>query len=279
MRMQSKHKTLASCTTVSMLAAALALTACDSKHTGASGSAGSQQASAGTTAPQDTSDEDFALNQPSFKAPVVLHFAPDNNDIAQQLANMHGVSTKATNGAVYEQNAFLPCPANQSQPESFLVTIEGITGTQVDSQTFTNWLRNHDFIENVSYPITFTNTTFNPPMGGNVVTYTCTDVADAIRQYLAPDQRTVDTHHGLFVTFAQRAFSAWTFRNRYTAQTGDRGNVPIFAGTFSYTMQSTLPGVGFQGQGTGTVKLMHDPDNGQWSVVSYSLNDPEMALR
>ena len=46
------------------------------------------------------------------------------------------------------------------------------------------------------------------------------------------------------------------------------------AGTFTYTIQPLVPGISFDPQGTGSVKMMLNPDNGQWRYLEPSANRP-----
>jgi hypothetical protein len=53
--------------------------------------------------------------------------------------------------------------------------------------------------------------------------------------------------------------------------------VNVFAGTFSYRVDPLVPIVSFSGEGTGTVKMFLNFDNGQWTIDSWEEHDPAIA--
>jgi hypothetical protein len=53
----------------------------------------------------------------------------------------------------------------------------------------------------------------------------------------------------------------------------------MFAGTFTYKMETHLSNVTFSGAGTATVKIALDPDTGKWVSEAGKLSDPSITLQ
>lgn len=114
---------------------------------------------------------------------------------------------------------------------------------------------------------------------GKVSTFICPVVTENLRQYLPPEQRAVDIHGGLDVPLLKRTFVAWTYRNRYETQIPGMGTIKVFAGTFTYSLESIIPGATSTGVGTASVKAVLNPDTGHWQADSYQGQDPPVTLQ
>jgi hypothetical protein len=54
--------------------------------------------------------------------------------------------------------------------------------------------------------------------------------------------------------------------------------VKVFAGTFSYRIDPLVPIVSFSGEGTATVKMFLNPDDGQWTIDKWEEHDPSITI-
>jgi len=210
----------------------------------------------------------------------MLHLGTDAYDASQKLEALNGSDPKQTYGAAYETTDYAPCTAPGSgqmwtatQPAQ-VQSLFFPSGQSAGGIPFADWLVDERIIVLQTYPITFPNSSMPDSAGGTSLTYTCAVVGGIVERFRPGADRGTDRHHGLDIPFAARHFLAWTYRNRYTTQIDGKGDVKVFAGTFTYEMRPVLPGVSFQGQGTANVKLMFNPDTGKWDTQSFDLTDP-----
>lgn len=237
----------------------------------------SSSTAAASAAPQSSDDESAAVFFPAFTEQVILHVERDDFDEAQVLAGMNSVDPKPTYGAAYEQNDFSPC-VGRAGPGSEMAGLSAyITGNKgpVDPTTFSNWLILHKLYEQHVFQITFTNASMANSYGNSVV-YTCAVVSEHIQKYIPPDQRPNGIHNGFAMPMAKRMFNGWTYRNRYSTPVPGRGDVKVLAGTFTYSMEPLTPFISFGGTGIASVKVMLNPDTGQWNIVNAQLRDPPL---
>lgn len=219
-------------------------------------------------------DETAALSNPEFTKPVVLHIDPDGFRGAQRLRALNGVSNFGPGdfNEVGGLNDFPPCveqARNAGNP--------GI-GANIDRYNFgqgiiARWMSNNRFIEFDSYTVRY-------PKWGNSkapATFVCPMLNPNVSKYFPPVQGG-NLHNGLDIAIGRRVLTKWTHRNRYDTPLPGKGNVKVFAGTFTYRIDPLVPIVSFPGEGTATVKLFLNPDNGRWTIDNWQKQDPSISL-
>lgn len=221
---------------------------------------------------QSNEDEAAALTPSKFTDPVTLSLNIDANDVIPTISALKGVDNRSTNGAVYEKSDFSGCQVDSSQISVAL----SISGYNLSPQSITAWMIRQGFLTVMTYPITYPNARY--PGLGNANTFLCPVINDTLREHFPSGIGMVDIHHGIKFRFAHRVFDRWTYENRYDTTVPGKGTVKVFAGTFAYRMESNFPGVSFEGMGSVTVKLYKDPDNGQWTIASYEMREPDIRL-
>jgi hypothetical protein len=80
---------------------------------------------------------------------------------------------------------------------------------------------------------------------------------------------------GGVVLLGTRSLTKWTYRNTYTTQLYGKGEVKVFAGTFTYDVIPKNPYVKFSGHPSVTVKAYLDPDTGRWAVLNWQREGEE----
>jgi len=221
-------------------------------------------------------DEKAALLNPAFTNPILMQFPPDTYAAAQRAAAMNGVDERPTNGAAYNSSDFLPChvPDPVNPGVGFGISIGQY---QFGRDVIVNWLARKGLVLVNRYTIRYPNTTY--AQYGTENTFICPVVSDAMLQYVPEEARAGGLHNGLTIPLLWRKFGEWTYRNRYETDVPGSGNVKMFAGTFTYTLESAIPNGVVAGVGTGSVKVMLNPDNGQWQVTEYQNQDPSISLQ
>jgi hypothetical protein len=253
--------------TIACLSALLLLSACGRSQ-------GPQQSAApasGTTAPVTHDDENAALASSQFAAPIMLVVPADAFPQVQQMAALGGADPKQTNGAAYEKSDFFPCTVG-ANPE-FIPFFEQIPAQASD---VLQWMTAQGLFQVQSYTIQYPNAQM--PEYGTANVFNCAVVQDSLGQFLTPGDRANGVHGGVRVPAATRALTNWTYENRYETPMPGKGNVKVFAGRLIYVLQPILPGLGFTGQGSGSVKMIMNPDSGQWEVESFELHDQRLVL-
>jgi hypothetical protein len=221
-------------------------------------------------------DEKAALANPAFTNPIVMQIPADTYAAAERVAAMNGVDERPTNGAAYNSSDFLPChvPDPLTPGVGFNISIGSYP---FGRDVVVNWLAGKGLVIVYRYTIRYPNAT--SAQYGTENTFICPVVSDAILPYVPEDQRAQGVHNGLVIPLLSRKFGAWTYRNRYEADVLGSGKVKMFAGTFTYTLESAIPNGVVAGEGTGSVKVMLNPDNGQWQVTEYQNQDPSISLQ
>jgi hypothetical protein len=254
--------------------ALLAIASCDQNKSSRS-SQGASNSTQGTTG-GSADDETAALAVQQFTTPIFMHMGPDGYAQEQKLVSMNGVDPRPLYGASYAANDFVPCtlgPSVQLSP-AFFVRIDEYS---VNDTVVFNWLVNHQLLRGGTHTVSYPNATQASAFGSSN-TYTCPIVSDSMFQYLPTEVQSRTVHGMIDVPLLRRVFQSWTYENRYDTEIPGRGSVKMFAGTFSYTMQGVLPGVSSTGVGTASVKMMLNPDNGQWTAVSFEQHDVSIGL-
>ncbi|TKB72426.1 MAG: hypothetical protein E8D46_13845 [Nitrospira sp.] len=222
-------------------------------------------------------DEAAALAYSKFTKPIELHFKPDGFWQAQKLSSMNGVSNHAPKlGAAY---GYEPCDGRRNSYrhlEPPPASPANIGGYDLDNTVMGRWLSDNRFILVETYTIRYQNAGKPQSYGGEDV-YDCKIVNDNVMKYLRLNQAK-NIHDGLDIPIGQRILAKWTFRNRYDTPIPGKGKVKVFAGTFTYRIEPIDPFVAFPGEGTATVKLYLDPDNGRWTVDNWEMQDPGINL-
>ncbi len=221
-------------------------------------------------------DEEAALANPAFAQPFILHIGKDAYSSAVLAASYKGVDTRPTYGAGYNEINFLPCRATSDHSPGSQTIFLAIDGYPFRHEDILAWLVRRQLITNYSYPIHYTQVQF--PAYGTDNVFVCPVVMPGMNQYLSPELQAQGLHNGIDLPLLYRKFIEWTYRNRYEADFPGSGTVKMFAGTFTYTMTSVIPGVMVTGVGTGTIKMMLNPDTGKWQADGYQYQDPPLTL-
>lgn len=232
-------------------------------------------------------DEAAALSHSKFATPIILHVDSDGFSQAQRLTAMNGVDNEPTYGAIYKATSYSPCYSqrNYSGPPHLNADIVNYSGKAsyngIVSYTYNDytmnpvrsrWLYDNRFFQVETRNIRYPNAS-KPESFGGEDTYVCKIINDNVAKYLPPNQAT-NVHNGLDIPIGRRVLTKWTFRNRYDTPIPGKGNVKVFAGTFTYRIHPLVPIVAFPGEGTATVKLYFDPDDGRWTIDNWQMKDP-----
>lgn len=233
----------------------------------------------GSSTSATTDDEVAALSAPQFAQPIMLHLSGDTFAQAQAASAMQG------NSPIYSADShvvginLLPCHGsddNHIYPTTYAFS------AFIDSYTFPrdaieHWLIRKNILQIQRYSIRH-----SMPADfyyGKITTFECPVLTEGLRQYLPANQNGADIHGGLVIPLLTRKFVAWTYRNRYETQMPNAGTVKVFAGTFTYTLESTIQGATPSGTGTASVKAILNPDTGKWQSDSYQGQDPSLTLQ
>jgi hypothetical protein len=220
-------------------------------------------------------DEKAALANPAFTNPILMQLPTDTYAASLRVAAMNGVDNRPTNGAAYNSSDFLPC--HVPDPITPGVGLNVSIGTYpFERDAVVNWLAGKGLVLVNRYTIRYPNAT--SAQYGTENTFICPVVSDAMLQYVPEEARAGGVHNGLAIPILWRKFQAWTYQNRYETDVPGSGKVKMFAGTFTYTFESAIPNGVVAGEGTGSVKVMLNPDNGQWQVTEYQNQDPSITL-
>lgn len=220
-------------------------------------------------------DEDAALAHTDFIAPITLKIDRDGFSQAQKLAAMNGVNNRQTYGAQYETRNYLPC-GGLREYQGVPGLVADINGYNFNRRVIYDWLLNNRVVQVSTYNIRYPNASMAQSYGGEDA-YPCSIVNDNVSKYF-PSSQARNVHNGLNIPIGRRVFAKWTFRNRYDTPVPGKGNVKVFAGTFTYKIAPIVPIVSFSGEGTATVKLYLNPDNGRWTVDRWEQHDPSISL-
>jgi hypothetical protein len=222
-----------------------------------------------------TDDEAAILASPQLTTPITLHLNQDGYQQAQELAALNGSDPRPTYGAAYEASAHSPCGTNGQDVAARLGA--NVYGVAIDDPTLSGALMRAQLYQFPTYTIQYPNRTTED--NGTYNVFACAVVADTVRQYLSPNQAGADLHNGIYLNFARRTFTAWTYRNRYETQIPGRGTVKVFAGTLTYRMDVSIPIGSYNGDGSASIKAMLNPDKGTWEISDFELHDPQLMLR
>jgi hypothetical protein len=230
-------------------------------------------------------DESAALSHSEFTKPKTLHIDSDGFLQARRLEALNGVSSFNVASDLNPSggpNDFRPCAeqvTNGSPPEVGAYVV----GYNFDPRTIAEWLLKNQFIQFETYSIRYPKTEAINASGSfgegfkAAAVFVCAILNDNVGKYL-PSNQARDVHNGLDIPIGRRALTKWTFRNRYDTPVPGKGTVKVFAGTFSYRIHPIVPIVAFPGEGTATVKLYLNPDNGRWTVDNWQMQDPGITL-
>lgn len=249
---------------------ALVLLGCGKSSQKAQAPASQQEADAPATAPApDDTPKRAALGSAQFNAPITLSLNVDANDTIPRIQGMNGVDPKNTYGATYETLDFIGCSADPNRPPDLAL------GGPFAPGVVMAWLNHEHLVALGAYPISYPNA--QSAAYGTSNTFVCPVLIDKISAYLT--EPSADIHGGVTVVLARRVYHHWAFENRYETPIPGKGNVKVFAGTVTYSLQIVPPGVSASGNGSANVKLHLDPDNGQWTLDTLELHDPSLSLQ
>jgi hypothetical protein len=209
----------------------------------------------------------------------MLHLSGDTFAQAQAAHAMNGVAPIYPAESHIAGINLLPCRGsddNYIYPSTFAFSAS-IDSYQFPRDTVERWLIGKGIVELQRYPIRHSMPT--DMLYGRTSTFTCPVVSENLRQYLPAEQKAENIHGGLVIPLILRSFQSWTYRNTYDTPTSGSGTVKVFAGTFTYTLTSNIPGVLVYGAGTASIKMMLNPDTGHWETAEFSLQDPRIALQ
>jgi hypothetical protein len=230
--------------------------------------------------PFGSADEAAALSNPPFANPIVLHIDPDDFSQAQRLKSLNGVSDSEF-GVL---TAFSPCVNLEDGSGNHSGINAYIAGYNFDPGILATWLSNNRIIQYENYHIRYPREEAQNATGlygsdgfRTATTYGCTVVNDSVGKYLSSSPGE-NVHNGLDIPVGRRILTKWTFSNRYETPVPGRGNVKVFAGTFSYRIDPLVPIVSFSGEGTATVKMFLNPDDGQWTIDKWEEHDPSITI-
>lgn len=219
-------------------------------------------------------DEDAALAHSEFTKPIVLHIDRDGFSEAQRLKSLNGVSNFGP-GDLNQAgglNDFPPC-ADQVGNDSAPGINAYVVGYNLDPRAIQTWLFDNRFIQLETYDLRY------PKFASKVAAiFRCPILNNNVGKYLPSDQAR-NVHNGLDIAIGRRVLTKWTYRNRYDTPAPGKGNVKVFAGTFTYRIDPIVPIVSFSGEGTAKVKMFLDPDTGRWSADNWEKQgDPRITL-
>lgn len=112
------------------------------------------------------------------------------------------------------------------------------------------------------------------PWGPLTRTYSCVVNNDTMQQYV-PGQ---NIHAPLDIPVGYRVCKGWSYFNQYDTAVPGQGTVHVLAGTISFEMAPLAEGVAFGGDGTVSIKLHQNPDNGSWVIDTYEVHDPPLTF-
>jgi len=231
-------------------------------------------------------DEAAALAYSEFTKPKVLHIDRDGFLQARRLEALNGVSSYNVASDLNPSggpNDFRPCfERGPIAPDGDAIDARFV-GYSFDPGVIYKWLSSNNFIQFETYNIRYPKTEAINASGSfgkgfkAAAVFVCAILNDNVGKYLPPNQAR-DVHNGLDIPIGRRALTKWTFRNRYDTPVPGKGNVKVFAGTFTYRIDPIVPIVAFPGEGTATVKLYLNPDNGRWTIDNWQMQDPGITL-
>jgi hypothetical protein len=246
---------------VALLCAVL-LSSCGQRHSGNSGGNGSQPDPNAPTA----AEQSVVFSNAQFIAPVKMHIPADDFASAQVLA--------AENNGTVDWSTFLGSQVGCVQQGYATVIgfrpMPSVDGYALDGHQLEDVLEQAHFRSVQSYSLTLNGT----PWGSIARTFACT-VNTGSTTLFAPFQA---PHGELDVLVGERGCKHWTYVNHYQSPVPGQGNAQVFAGTFAYAMLGLVDGAQFSGDGTASVKMYLNPDNGQWTVLSFELHDPPLSF-
>jgi len=259
------HLSWARCAFTALLCAVL-LVSCGPKQQ-------SQQAQASSNAPAapnpnvpTAAEQQFVFSNAQFTAPILLHVPPDDFPSSQVLARENGSTVEwwAFNGSN------IGCVQQGYATTIGFPPLPAVDGYNFDGHTLENVLEGAGVRAIQSYSLTLNPT----PWGSIERSFSCTITTGS----MAPFAQGQDLHGALTIPLAQRVCSRWTFVNHYQNAVPGQGNAQVFAGTFAYTMKPLVDGARFSGDGTASIKMYLNPDNGQWTVLSFEQHDPQLSF-
>lgn len=209
--------------------------------------------------------QQLVFSYPQFTRLIFLHIPPDDFASAQTLAAQNGplewwTYLKSQVGCI--QSGYATTAGFSAVPT---VDRYNLNGNQLANNLEQSGLRTIQ-----SYTLNL-----NPTPWGSIQRSFACKVNTAKMATLAQGQ---NFHGELAIPIGQRMCQRWTYVNQYQTATPGQGPVKVFAGTFSYAMKPLVDGVQYPGQGTASVKMVLNPDTGQWTLLDFQLQDPPISI-
>jgi hypothetical protein len=221
--------------------------------------------------------EAFALAQPAFTTPIVLELGPDASSEASEIAALHGI---------YGEGPLNQAPKNYSlclldsknpiadlgRAPQFIARVKGVDIAQT---VLVDWLVRNNVVLFKDFKVrnSYAQRTYSCPLL-NI------DLLKRLRSETPQMVANLWTNAATIVV-GKRVLARWTYRNTYTTPFPGKGDVKVFAGTFTYKIDpinnSSLK-VSFPTAGTWKIKMYLDPDNGKWTVIDSKDDSPTINL-
>jgi len=242
---------------------------------------------------QSADYKEIALSNEKFSSPLVLHFDRDGYDENQILQQQNGVDPSHYEQLMAAGNSVRPVygshppyyPGCYEQYEppgppsnlDFLALDGRIGGYKFQSpNAVLFWALNHDVLAIYASKITYPNLGSN--WEGNTKIWYCPVVNDKFAGGRFLPGNPQEPHHGTDLIVGNRTGVHWTFSNVYDADIPTKGKVKVFSGSFTYTINSTATDISFGSDGSASIKMFLDPDNGKWTIVDFPMHEPSITL-
>lgn len=245
-----------------MLFLAVAVSACGRSQSNGANSSSSNTANPNAPTP---AEQQVIFSYAQFASQIAMHIPADEFASSQIIAAQQGP---------WEWWTFIRSNVGCAQ-EGYAVTLTSHAVPTVDGYSFDGNQLESTLEQAGLRVVQSYTTTLNPtPWGSISRTFNCLINTGK----MAPFAQGQNLHGDLTIPLGQRVCSRWTFVNHYQSPTPGQGNVQVFAGTFAYSMKSLVVGAVFSGEGTASVKMYLNPDNGQWTVTNFELHDPQLSF-
>lgn len=209
--------------------------------------------------------ESIALENSISKTPIVLEISqiPD-------VAECDHEARLLRNDSSYRSQRTTDFEITGAKNISFDGRVLGSVGRSKRDQTMF-WLLKSDVIRFREYKTTSKDTFDCPVLNAAKL--------EELRK-ISP-QLEIGTPNRMRMPVAKKVLGKWTYRNIYTTPMPQKGDVRVFAGVISYTIEPTVPSIlnlSINGSGTWRVKMYYDPDKGKWTTLESENKEPEISL-
>ena len=173
------------------------------------------------------------------------------------------------------QNKYDFIPSNPCT-DNVVGTIEGInrdSGTNNVSDSFAksivNWLITDGYLAIKRFSVRYNYQGQEKP----AVNFKCTTFSGKLHELKAVDNNNDPSISDSFsIVMGHRVITNVVFGNSYEITVPVK--YTVYRGSFSYQIDSDIAPVKFQGEGHGEIEVFKDPRTTRWTLVSFSLADP-----